>query len=650
MLKENFTRAPLITDIHVTDPFWRGMMEKIRTHVIPYQWEALNDRVEGAEPSHCIRNFEIAAGRAQGEFKGFVFQDSDLYKWLEAVAYSLAWHPDPALEQLADEAVALICAAQQEDGYLDTYYIINGLEKRFTNLKDNHELYCLGHMTEAAIAYYSATGKDAFLKAVLRNVDCVDGIFGPAEEGKLPGYPGHEILEMALMRLYEVTGDEKHKRLAKFFIDERGKQPLFFEEEWIRAGRPVQWDRRPINFDYHQAARPVREQAEAIGHAVRAVYLYSGMASVAKETRDNSLYRACDAIWENIRTKQSYITGAIGQSNHGEAFTYDYDLPNGTAYAETCAQIGLVFFARRMLEICPDSRYSDLMERALFNGVISGMSLDGKSFFYVNPLEAIPEASKKDPLRKEHVKVQRQKWFGCACCPPNVARLLASVGTYAYTLREDALFTHLYLGGELDATLSGNPVKIKLEGNYPWEGDIRVSFAMKKETRFTYALRIPGWCRAWKLSLNGQEAAYTMENGYALMDRIWRDGETLTLTLDMPGTLVESDPRVRENIGQVAVQRGPVVYCLEEEDNGPDLHAVFIKGDTELSGQFEPALLGGVYTLTAGGLRLDIPGHKGLYAPARPPEYRPVRLKWIPYFVWANRSEGEMRIWIHRVY
>ena len=403
-----FSKPISLKRIQLDDGFWKPEMELVRTEVIPYQWETLNDRVPEAAPSYCMHNFKVAGRmnkekREQGskyqeptytfrgfealpddprhpdddKFYGFVFQDSDFSKWIEAVAYSLTQHPDPELEKIADGAIDIVCAAQLENGYLDTYYIINGMDKMFTNLKDHHELYCFGHLTEGAVAYYQATGKDKLLKAAMRFADFIASYFG-TEEGKCKGYPGHEIAEMALVRLYEVTGDEKYKKLAEYFVNQRGTQPYYFDSE----GKVTEKEKKTkIRYQYYQSHLPVREQTTAMGHAVRAVYLYSGMADVARLTGDDSLYQACETLWNNITTKQMYVTGGIGQTHHGEAFTFDYDMPNDTIYAETCASIGLVFFARRMLEMNPDSKYADVMELALHNGVLSGMALDGKSFF-----------------------------------------------------------------------------------------------------------------------------------------------------------------------------------------------------------------------------------------------------------------------------
>ncbi len=659
MNKSNFTKKLSIRNVLVTDSFWGAMMEKTRTRVIPYQWEALNDRIEGAEPSYCIANFKIAAQLIahkktphnvplpeKAEFRGFVFQDSDLAKWIESVGYSLAWHPDAELEKIADSAIDLICSAQQDDGYLNTYYIINGLDKRFTNLTDNHELYCLGHMLEAALAYFDATGKDKLLKSMMRFIECVESHIGK-EDGKMKGYPGHEVLEMALMRLYEVTNDKKHLKLAKYFIDQRGQSPLYFEEE-ANKRNATHWADSYFKYQYYQAGRPVREQHVAEGHAVRAVYLFSGMASVAKETGDDELYQVCCDIFENIATKQSYITGAIGQSSYGEAFTYDYDLPNDTVYAETCAQIGLIFFAMSMLEISPKGRYADLMEKALFNGVISGMSLDGKSFFYVNPLEVVPEASEKDHLRK-HVKVERQKWFGCACCPPNIARLLSSIGTYSHTVSADTLYTHLFIGSHTTVNMNGNDISLNLSTKYPWEETIEVTFEMERETNFKYAIRLPNWCEKYDLTLNGKAVKHNVVDGYAVISRLWNHGDVVSLTLSMPVVMMKSSPKVRENIGKIAVMRGPLVYCLEEYDNGKELHRVSVLRSSTFTLKFEEDLLNGVMTLSSNGKFLceNDGEEEQLYTQFVALKYIDKPLKWIPYYAWANRGKGEMLVWIH---
>ncbi len=645
MMDQNVYTRPLALDkLRISDGFWHEYQLRVLDKVIPYQWEALNDRVPGADKSGCVSNFEVAAGLKQGAFYGCVFQDSDAAKWLEAVAYALTLRPDPALEATADGLISTICAAQQPDGYLDTYYIINGLDKRFSNLRDNHELYCFGHMTEAAVAYYHATGKDTLLNAMIRYADCIDREIGP-EEGKKRGYPGHEVAEMALIRLYEVTKDEKHLRLAKYFIDERGREPLYFDEEGRKNGSRFYWEHTHFRYQYYQAGRPVRRQHDAEGHAVRAAYLMSGIADVARVTGDGTLAETARALWDSVTKRRMYITGAIGSSHVGESFTFDYDLPNDTVYGETCAAIGLVFFARRMLETAPKAEYADVMERALYNGVISGMSLDGTRFFYVNPLEVLPEACEKDE-NKRHVRPERQKWFGCACCPPNLARLLASVGQYMVTQNGRAAFIHLYIGAELEVDLGGQALQLKLGSGLPWHGAVRLS-VQAGSAEGTIALRVPGWCPGWTLKVNGSSVEAIPEDGYLKLSRLWQPGDTVTLDLAMPVTRMAAHPSVREDVGRVAVTRGPLVYCLEQADNGPGLHRLRLPRSAAFTAHEEPGLLGGVTALTAEGIREeDTWDGDALYAPVRDAKQSPQTLTFIPYYAWANRGVGEMSVWV----
>ncbi len=634
-----------IQKARIDDAFWSRTRETVRREGIPYQWRALNDMIPDAEPSYCMRNFRIAAGKEQGQHAGCVFQDSDIAKWLEGAAFSLRWHPDPELEATIDGAIDTVVAAQQPDGYLDTYYIIGGLDKRWTNLKDHHELYCAGHLLEAAVAYYQVTGKRVLLDAMIRYVDYIDSVLGP-EEGKLHGYPGHPVIEMALMRLYAVTGDPKHLKLAKYFVDQRGQRPLFFKDEDERNHNVFYWKDSYFQYQYYQAGMPLREQTEAQGHAVRAMYLYSGAADVARETGDAELADVCRRLWASTVRRRMYVTGAIGSSEYGEAFTFDYDLPNDTIYGETCAAIGLVFFARRMLALEAKGEYADVMERALYNGVISGMQLDGKKFFYVNPLEVLPEASLKDH-GKCRVKVERQKWFGCACCPPNIIRLLASLEDYIYSVNGSEVYLHLYVGGGLETTVDGKPVRVDVRTNYPWDGDVAVT--VKDAASFALKLRVPGWCRGWTLRVNGAAVTPEVKDGYVALDRAWAAGDVVELSLDMPVALVRANPRVYEDAGKVAVTRGPLVYCLEEADNTRNLHLIRLgniaPGDFEVA--WKPDKLGGIVELTSPGLRESDAGWgETLYSGVNAVETSPAKLTWIPYYSWANRDPGEMRVWI----
>ena len=637
----------MLTDIQIQDPFWDTLRETVRANAIPYQWNALNDAVPGAEPSGCLRNFRIAAGMEPGEHRGFVFQDSDAAKWLEGAAYSLMSRPDPKLEAKADELVKTIIAAQKPDGYLNTYYTITAPEKRFTNLRDDHELYCLGHLIEAAVAYYRATGKTALLDAMVKYVDLVDGVFGPEPE-KLHGYPGHPELELALVKLYGVTGNERHLRLAGYFVDTRGTAPLFFEEEEKNNGNgKYYFADGPLGYAYCQADRSVREQQEAEGHAVRAMYLYSAMADLARLTGDAGLRNACERLWASVTEKRMYITGAIGSSPYGEAFTFDYDLPNDTVYGETCAAIGLVFWARRMLLLEPEGKYADVMERALYNCVLSGMQLDGRSFFYVNPLEVLPEACVKDH-GKQHVRFRRQPWFGCACCPPNLVRLLMSLEEYLYSAAGDTVYVHLYVSGEAEFRLPGGTIRLHCRTDYPWDGRIRFRIQAEAPVSAVLALRLPEWSPQYRLRINGEAAEPRAERGYLPVERLWQDGDALELDLELKPALYAASPNVAEDAGKAAMVCGPLVYCAEEADNGPQLHRLGFDPTAEAERQSASDLPCSYKAITVVGWRDRDRSPQGgsLYRPLGKPERERVRLRLIPYFLWANRSPGEMRVWL----
>lgn len=718
-----------IQDIVVTDAFWASRQELVRTAVIPYQWQALNDNVPGAAPSYCMHNFRAAVRQRQqakqlGEkftpphytfrgfealpddpahpdpdkFYGFVFQDTDFSKWIEAVGYSLANHPDSQLEQLADGAIDIVCQAQLDNGYLDTYYIVNGMDKSFTNLKDHHELYCLGHLIEGAVAYWQGTGKDALLKAACRFADYVDNHFG-GQPGKLRGYPGHEIAEMALVRLYEATGEERYLSLAEYFIRERGSQPLYFEQEEKACAdedgvKFVHNDNLPAPYAYYQAHVTVVEQDEAVGHAVRAGYLYSGLADVARLREDADLQRAARALWRNIVDKKLYITGGIGATHLGEAFSFNYDLPNDTAYSETCAAIALAFFARRMLQIEPKREYADVMEQALVNTVLAGMAADGKSFFYVNPLEVDPKACRQD-ARKFHVKPVRQRWFGCACCPPNIARIVESIQEYAVTVNEEksTLFMHLYIGSHIKAQLANGEIGLTVISAMPWQGVATLqvdlpNHAPNTQGEITLALRLPSWAgpqARHAVTMHSGDAVtddtgdasqtdnrftYAERDGYLYITGVWQDGDTITLDFDMPVRMVAANTQVREDIGKVAFTRGAVTYCAESVDNGDNLHLLSVdaaaiaqnpdcvqvtfnadfavgshgEGETR-EGQVDSVTLP-IVELNVPGWRILQDNSQELYHSWEPASCEETTVRLIPYFMWANRGCGEMSVWL----
>ncbi len=631
--------------VRITDGFWSRYQQIAKEKIIPFQWRAINDDVPGIEPSHAIRNFRIAAGLEQGEFGGYVFQDSDVAKWLEAVAYRLAIDPDPELEKTADGVIDLIAAAQEEDGYLDTFFQISRQDKRFTNLLDCHELYCAGHMTEAAVAYYEATGKDKLLGVVRRFVDLIGEKIGP-EEGKLHGYPGHPELELALCRLYRATGEEKYLDLCAYMVNARGTEPHFFEEELEKRDHRSFWGngrQEKVDKRYNQSHKPIREQKEAVGHSVRAGYLYTGAADLAAETGDGSLARAMDDLWDNVTNRQMYITGSVGSQVWGEAFTFDYHLPNDSVYGETCAAISMVFFAKRMLRMVPDRKYADVMERLLYNGTISGMALDGEHFFYTNPLAMWEEATKRSGVTG-HIQSKRPGWFGCACCPPNLARMITSLGGYIYSSSADTAYVHLYVGSEAELDIGGKAVRISQSGNYPWDGKITLK---PGEGNYALALRIPGWVRAWSVKINGAAVSPAMERGYAVIRREWKDGDTVELELPMPVEFAEANPLLRADNGRIAIVRGPVVYCLESADNGDDLDALRVTDPGNFRTETDDALFPGMVKIVGPALRRKAWNSDALYRIRRDADTEECEITAIPYAFWDNREDTrEMIVWI----
>ncbi|WP_322904371.1 glycoside hydrolase family 127 protein [Paenibacillus sp. SGZ-1009] len=650
---------------HITDPFWSNYRELVRTEMIPYQWEVLNDRADiviekerndesiPSEKSHAIENFKIAAGLKQGHHYGWVFQDSDVYKWLEAVAYSLSFHPDAHLQQLADGVIDLIALAQEQDGYLNTYFSIEEPERRFKKLAESHELYCAGHFIEAAVAYYESTYNEKALTIACRLADCIDANFG-TEAGKIHGYDGHEEIELALTRLYNLTGEQRYLDLSLYFLYERGTDRTFFARQRAedKGTKPVIEGMSHRELKYYQAHLPVLEQNTAEGHAVRLVYLCAAMADAAYLANDEAMLAACRRLWNNIVSKRMYITGGIGSTVDGEAFTSDYDLPNDTMYCETCASIGLIFFAFNMLKNEAKAQYADVLERALYNTAIGGMALDGKHFFYVNPLEVRPENSLNDP-GKSHVKVTRPAWFGCACCPPNLARLLTSLHKYVYTVhpQQRTIYTNLYVTGTAEFHIDGQSFQLQQTSELPWEGEATVQVITDQPLTFTLALRIPYWSGQPVLTVNGEKVVLKLQDGFALVERHWQNGDQITLTLPMDIRQYSAHPLVRSDVGKLAIGRGPLIYCAEEEDNGTYLHLIRIHPDRQATYRFEPELLGGVGTIELEAERQHIGAEweHVLYQPAATATYAPHTLKLIPYYSWANRTPGEMQVWLHKV-
>lgn len=634
-----YTPIPL-TSVSISDIFWAPIQAANRQHTLPIEYQQCKD-------TGRIDSFRLDWKPGQPN-PPHIFWDSDVAKWIEACSYSLSTHPDPDLETLLDEVIALIAAAQQPDGYLNVHFTVVEPEKRWTNLRDWHELYCAGHMIEAGVAHFQATAKRSLLDVVCRYADYIASVFG-REAGQKRGYPGHEEIELALVKLWRATGQVRYRELAQYFIDERGQKPYYYDEEAIArgedpaaywAGRGLPLDKR---YSYTQAHLPVRQQNEVTGHAVRAMYLYSAMADLANASGDEALHRgdeglrrAGEALWQDVCLKKMYITGGIGPSRHNEGFTKSYDLPNETAYAETCAAIGLVFWNHRLLQQQCERRYADVMERALYNGVISGVSRDGEKFFYENPLAS----------QGQH---HRQAWFDCACCPPNIARLLAALGNYVYSQDGATIAVHLFIQGEMQTEVAGQTLKLRQETRYPWEGAVRLEFGLSAPAHFVLKLRLPGWCQGFQLHVNGSAVKAPLEHGYLRLERTWKDGDVVSYDMAMPIERIYAHPLVAQDTGRVALQRGPLVYCLEQVDHTVPVEQIALPRQAELQPAFNPDLLGGVVTLGGSASVAVEDGWEGSLYQVQPAAYQPCQLNAIPYFAWDNRQAGAMCIWLPEI-
>ena len=600
-----------------------GRMDSMRGLYVPNPdgRDELLDRANGKEEGAFLEDGTIilySLAQLQGEEmpvdpnrapRPHQYWDSDVAKIIESEAYVLRRQRDEKAEAIIDDIVDAYEKIQEPDGYLNTYFTFVEPGKRFTNIQEKHELYCAGHMLEAAIAYYEATGKRKYLDLMIRYIDLIDATFGP-EENKLHGYPGHEEIELALMKLYHLTGEKKYFLLAKYFIEERGKAPLYYDIESAREGRNPNIPKgKGFNvrngfsqgpYAEFQSHLPVKEQKEATGHAVRLMYLCCGLTDVAVESGDESLIRAAKDLWENVTRKKMYITGGIGADAHGERFAFEYHLPNEYSYNETCAAVGFAMWASRMLQLRADIEYSDTLERIVYNGFLSGMSLDGKSYFYANHLACMPQMYVDRVERQTRMFPTRQSDFPVCCCPPNIMRFIESITGYAFTRSENTLYVHLYMGSETKLQAGGQEVILCEETEYPYEETIRFTVKTGAPASFRLGLRIPGWCSGWTVRVNHQDVDIKEpENGYLVLDRVWKDGDSVELTLPMTPLLIEASPHVRMDCGRTAIQCGPFMFCLEEVDNGKDLSDITIGSDVHFEKHFDPGLLGGTTVLTA---------------------------------------------------
>ena len=535
--KEDIKEQPLkmieqidFSHVKINDNFWSPRLSKHVSATLP----VCIDQIENQ--TGRIRNFENAA-KGEGEHSGIFFDDSDVYKALEGMAYSLINNPDPELEKKADEWIDKFAAAQQPDGYINTFYTLTGLDKRWTNM-DKHEMYCAGHMIEAGVAYYQATGKRKLLDVCIRMTDHMMSQFGP---GKRHWVPGHEEIELALVKLYQTTQEQKYLDFAYWLLEERGHGHGTMGDEG-------KWD--PV---YYQDIVPVRRLTDISGHAVRCMYLYCGMADVAALKNDTGYIAAIDRLWDDVVHRNMYITGGIGSSRDNEGFTEDYDLPNLDAYCETCASVGMVLWNQRMNQLTGDSKYIDILERSLYNGALAGISLGGDRFFYVNPLES----------KGDH---HRQEWYGCACCPSQLSRFLPSIGNYIYASSDDALWVNLYIGNTGQIRIGETDILLTQETDYPWDGSVKLTISTSQPLEKEIRLRIPNWCKTYDLSINGKRINVSEKKGYAVI-KDWKSQDVIALDMDMPVEIVAADPHVKENFGKRAIQRGPLVYCMEEIDN-----------------------------------------------------------------------------------
>lgn len=608
-----------INAVTLEDTFWRPRREQNRKVVIPGQYKLCED-------TGRIDNLRIAAGLKQGDFEGFFFNDSDVYKLLEAAAWQLAGVHDPELERMIDSVTEIMAAAQQPDGYLNSYFMGERAKDRFANF-DLHEMYCAGHLFQAAVAYYRTTGKTNLLNVAVKLADHLCDYFGDETKGKHFGTDGHPEVEMALVELYRVTGDKKYLDQAQYFVDVRGSG---------RLGNPFGFQ-KPV---YHQDHLPFRQLTRLEGHAVRAVYLNCGAADIETETHEPALHTALEEMWQNMTQRQMYLHGGLGPRYENEGFGRDYELPNAHAHAETCASVANVMWNWRMLLMTADARFTDLLELTLYNSVLSGIALDGMTYFYQNPLSS----------DGDH---HRQTWFRVACCPSNISRTVASLPGYVYSVSDNAIWTHLYVANAATLTLpDGKSVRVQQQTAYPWSGEVRLQVLDAFDGAIN--LRLPGWCeQGWTLSVNGQATKPELtEGGYLSLKRAWQAGDVIALSLPMPVQRIECNPIVAENAGRVALMRGPLLYCVESVDHdGADVRNLSLADSAEIKAAYHPDLLGGVTVLQAPAVihTANQAWEHGLYrsrSSTAALAEKPITMTAIPYYAWANREPGTMQVWL----
>ena len=632
MSAKGFVPVPF-TDVKLTGRFWCERVETVLDKTIPSQHAKLKemtilDSLKLPSPPPPL----VIARHANG-FSVQVFWDSDVGKWIEAASYALAHRRDAGIEAKIEAIIDDLENAQAKDGYLNCWYLCREPHHRWTNLRDNHELYNAGHLLEGAIAYFRTTGRRRFLDVMERYLDHIRETFGTGE-GQRRGYCGHQEIELALVKLYHLTGERRQLDLARYFIDERGSQPHYFDQEALARGAdPLAFTQK--THEYSQSHLPVRQQDKVVGHAVRAMYMYSAMADLAAELNDADLKRACEALWDDVMLTKMYITGGLGPSEHNEGFTKDYDLPNATAYAETCASVALIFWAQRMLHFDLNGKYADILETALFNGALSGLSRDGTSYFYANPLESDGSA-------------KRWHWHDCPCCTMNVSRLVASVAGYFVSAGDGGVAFHLYGGTAFSHEFSGVAVHFAETSDYPWDGAITIKVEPQRDVRFAVKLRIPAWCKNAKLRINDEELRISeRENlGYVTIDRVWAAGDVIDLYLAMAPERIYAHPLAAMNANRCSLKRGPLVYCFEAEDNpGGPVQRLRMPPESPIRATHRKTLFDGIIVLETDGWAVDLAEFGTLYR-SDPPMREPVKLVALPYFLWNNRGQGSMVVWI----
>lgn len=644
----NNITLPDLKKVRITDPLFSHYVGKVAQKMIPVQWDILEGK--GSSRCFCIDNFRVAAGELDAPHRGVVFGDTDAYKWLEAVAFCAAGGDTTYIPQ-ADGLISLLERAQQPDGYLNTYFTVCHPELRWKNLTEGHELYSAGHLMEAAVAYYGATGKRKLLDIAIRFADLICETFGEGP-GKLRGYPGHQEIELALIKLWRVTGAQRYLDTARFFLDCRGTQPNYFLEEMSRKDHlPIFPELQDYDPSYSQSHLPPWRQTTMEGHAVRAMYQLSAMADLAEITQDPQRKKACQTLWDNVTGRRMYVTGGIGSSGHLERFTVDYDLPNDRMYCESCASIGLMMVGQRMNRLTRDASYYDTVERALYNTVLAGVSAEGDRYFYVNPLEVWPDNC-REHTSMAHVKPVRQPWFEVACCPANIARTLASLGQYIYAQDEKNLYINLLIGSEYETTLRDTHLRVKLENELLTGGSLTLDVSSEGTLGAMLRLRLPGWLENPVITLNGQTIHPAVENGYAVLAVGSPGSHRFVLTGEVKVHTLAADLRVRADVGKTALQRGPFVYCVEQCDNGENLAALRIRAKPE-----QIAVLPEKENLPGRIPMLAIPGERivrtqasegALYADSCL-EAEPTQVLARPYALWGNRKPGEMRVWLDAI-